>query len=176
MTEDMRSVQAITDKGKATVRVEDLRRYAAARHNLHKDHASSRPLSIDYELIGLVGEWQFAYEFGMPMDLTPRIGGDGACDFFTPAGSLDVKTARLAFNLLREVDKPHARYLVLAEYTPSPPAARLMGWEYDTQMLRHPMRTFGKHTIVNHYKLYKDLRKMDVLHWIFANARGVANA
>lgn len=81
---------------------------ARRRETLHMGHSSSRPLSQDYELVGLAGELAFAEEFGYQVDTSDRPGGDGRVDFHTPAGTVDVKTARKALNLLREQGKPHA--------------------------------------------------------------------
>ena len=46
----------------------DLRKIANDREMLHKNHASSRPLSKDYEYIGLKGEEEFGKEFNLELD------------------------------------------------------------------------------------------------------------
>ena len=46
----------------------DLRKIAADRERLHKNHASSRPLSKDYEYIGLKGEEEFGKEFNLEIE------------------------------------------------------------------------------------------------------------
>ena len=59
----------------------DLRKMASERERLHKHHESSRPLSKDYEYIGLKGEEKFAEEFIMEIDHKLRPEGDGGKDF-----------------------------------------------------------------------------------------------
>ena len=95
----------------------DLKKIAAQRENLHKNHASSRPLSKNYEYLGLKGEAKFSEEFEIPMDNKLRPSGDGGRDFPSVLGNIDVKTARKAFNLLVEVGKVVSDVYVLAKYT-----------------------------------------------------------
>lgn len=158
----MDRARARTDNGEVTVSIEDLKEYADRRNNLHRGQNTSRPLSQNYELVGLAGEWQFALEFGMVMDLTERVNGDGKVDFHTPIGTIDVKTARKAYNLLIEVNRPHADILVLAAYDDETGEAELLGWESYQEMRRAPYKDFG-YGIVNHYKSVSALRSMDEL-------------
>ena len=44
-----------------------LRQEALARESLHRYHASSRPLSKDYEYVGLMGEYLFADTYNQPV-------------------------------------------------------------------------------------------------------------
>ncbi len=143
-----------------------LRSVADERARLHAHHASSRPLSVDYELVGLAGEVAFGERFGYAVDLTLRPGGDGRIDFEADGLTLDVKTARLAFNLLREQGKPHADILVLAEYFDETEKARLVGWEWDYVMVQCPTKTFG-YGVVNHYKHRSQLRSISLLDEVF---------
>ena len=53
-----------------------IKRIARERHELHKRHSSSRPLSTDYELVGLMGEVAFAVFSGVSPDLSLRPEGD----------------------------------------------------------------------------------------------------
>jgi hypothetical protein len=128
----------------------DLKKIAAQRENLHKNHASSRPLSKNYEYLGLKGEAKFAEEFGIPMDNKLRPEGDGGRDFPSVLGNIDVKTARKAFNLLVEVGKVVSDVYVLAKYTDETDEAELLGWEYKDKILKAPTKDFG-YGIINHY-------------------------
>jgi hypothetical protein len=139
-----------------------LREIARVRMELHKDHSSSRPLSADYEYIGLLGEWEFSQKYGLPIDLTLRSGGDGRKDFTTGIGTIDVKTANKAFNLLRETNKPHADILVLAQYLEEDDNVAFLGWEYDKNMVLCPHQDFG-YGIDNYYKSWQELRTMSSL-------------
>ena len=140
-----------------------LKKAAAARVKLHAGSKSTRALGPDYQYVGLAGERAFAVEFGIPMDLELRPRGDGGVDFRTVAGTVDVKTYRKAYNLLREKGKPHADILVLAQYNEGARAAELVGWEYDSVLVRQPAKDFG-YGVVNHYLHRSKLRPMKELH------------
>jgi hypothetical protein len=140
---------------------DELKQLAAKRHKAHLNQKSSRPLSEDYELLGLLGEEAFARAFGLTsrsLDILPN--GDGRWDFAEAFMlTIDVKAAERPLNLLREVDKPHADILVLAGVNLEKRTVRLIGWEYDAVMVRCPSKDFG-HGIINHYKRAEDLRPM----------------
>lgn len=149
---------------KALLTQEEVRALADARAEQHEGKISCRPLSKDYELIGLVGEEAFALEFGMGTDhhrLTPH--GDGRIDFHSPAGTIDVKTAEKAYNLLMERGKPHADILVLAKFNRGDTTATLLGWEYSSEMEKMPYKDFG-YGIINHYKHNTQLRPIEELY------------
>lgn len=55
------------------VSVDALRSLAKARHDLHMKQATHRPLSEDYEFVGLLGEQAFSRWSNIPMDLTMRV-------------------------------------------------------------------------------------------------------
>ena len=140
----------------------DLRAVAEARHNLHEGKASSRPLSEDYELVGLAGEDALADFCGGEVDITPRPNGDGGTDchialFFT----VDVKTARKAFNLLVEVGKVKADIYVLASYENG--TARLLGWEWGRVVASIPPVDIGGFGIMSHAIPLSKLRPMSEL-------------
>lgn len=147
---------------------EFIRCIAEIREIAHAGQKSSRPLSDGYEYIGLLGEFVFAQKFGFPIDLSIKPMGDGRKDFTTSVGTLDVKTARKAYNLLREVDKDHADILVLAQYYDDLDWIRLVGWEYDLEMAKCPYRDFG-YGIINYYKSASELRPMEELERLLAN-------
>jgi hypothetical protein len=144
-----------------------MRRLARRREEVHKDSPTSRPISPDYEFLGVVGEWVFEEITGFPMDRSVKREGDGRVDFMTPLGPLDVKTARKAYNLLRECDKEHADVLVLAQFHEGPPVgATLLGWEWGRVMLECPTRVFrGDWGILNHFKAAQQLRSMHTLYF-----------
>lgn len=133
---------------------------AAARVRLHEGQASNRPLSEDFEFVGLVGEVEFARAYRQPLDLQFRRGGDNGIDFIVPlAFTLDVKCARNAFNLLVEQGKVEADIYVLAQYSDVARRADLLGWEYGATIARAPFKDFG-FGIVNHYIPRGALRPM----------------
>lgn len=141
-----------------------LKAEADARHALHLGHTTSRPLSKDYELVGLAGEKEFAIQFNQPMDWGRKPKGDGGVDFVIPIRfTVDVKTARAAYNLIVERGKVAADIYVLAEYTDGPPTnAHLWGWAFKGEVLSAPVRDFG-YGITNHYIPRDSLRPMGEL-------------
>ena len=140
----------------------DLRKIAEEREAIHKDHTSSRPLSDNYEYIGLKGEAQFSEEFGINLDLKLRPGGDKGSDFLTKLGSGDVKTAGKAYNLIVEKNKVDADIYVLAQYNDSNDKAILLGWTIRNQVLDAPVKDFG-YNIINHYIPKSKLMPMESL-------------
>jgi hypothetical protein len=136
-----------------------LRAEAMARHELHQSHPSHRPLSEDYELIGLCGEAALAQMFGLSVDMVRRPGGDGGVDnvlrLRTATGpqefKVDVKTARKPNNLIVEVGKlKPATIYVLAGYAPLAGKATLLGWEWGRVLHKAPSKDFG-YGVINHY-------------------------
>jgi hypothetical protein len=142
-----------------------LEEIARERDALHKGQDSCRKLSAGYEYIGLLGEWYFSKLFKLPIDFSLKSDGDSRTDFKTKAGSIDVKTARKPYNLLREINKPHSEIIVLAGYNEKEDDIYFLGWEYDKEMLKCPKKDFG-YGVINHYKAadqlrsIKDLREM----------------
>ena len=149
----------------------DLKKIAEEREVLHKNHTSSRPLSKNYEYIGLKGEAQFSEEFGINLDLELRPGGDKGSDFSTKLGSIDVKTARKAYNLIVEKNKVDADIYVLAQYSDSNDKAILLGWAVKNQVLDAPAKDFG-YNIINHYIPKSKLMPMDSLKNFINGANG----
>ena len=137
-----------------------IRAIAKRRHDIHKNHASSRPLSKDYELVGLSGEIAFGEFANLEADLSERPEGDNGVDFEAPNGmTIDVKTARRAYNLIHETGKKFANIYVLAQYDENTESATLMGWEYGTTLAKAPTKDFG-YGIINHYISKDRLRPM----------------
>ena len=142
-----------------------LRVEAAEREALHKNHASSRPLSDNYEYIGLMGEYLFADKFNQPRDRTLRPQGDGGWDFFFPGfGGVDVKTARKPFNLLVEYEHLLLDRTIYVQcgYNDDTDSAYFIGWAYGWD-LDPPVRRFGTSPIWNHWLPRKWLYSMDTL-------------
>jgi len=139
----------------------DLYEVSQRRHALHVNHASSRPLSKDYEFIGLVGEAAFGMQFNLQVDLTDRPGGDNGTDFYTSMGNLDVKTALKPINLFREEGKAHAEKLILAGWDQTKRRVDFYGWEYEATIVEQcPVpKDFG-YGIMNHHKHRSKLRSM----------------
>ena len=140
----------------------ELRKIASQREKLHENHESSRPLSKDYEYIGLKGEEAFAKEFKKEIDKELRPEGDAGRDFEDILGNIDVKTARKAYNLIVEEGKVVSDIYVLAQYFDDTDEAYLVGWEYKDKVLAAPKRDFG-YGIVNHYISKQELRTISSL-------------
>jgi hypothetical protein len=146
----------------------DIKALASSREAIHRSHASSRPLSVNYEYIGLLGEACFAEEMGLELDRTARPGGDKGVDFITPLGTIDVKTARKAYNLIHEQGKAIANILVLAQYDDSTDSITFLGWEYGTVVTSRPTRDFG-YRVINHFIPVKSLKPMESLKTLLAS-------
>jgi hypothetical protein len=142
---------------------EIVRLEAKKRHESHKNHATSRPLSPDYEFLGLSGELEFAQQTGVMIDLERRLDGDKGVDFVVPVRlSVDVKTARKPFHLIHEAGKKFADLYVLAKYDDEKEKADLIGWEFGSALKAAPTKDFG-YGIINHYIPAGDLRPMHTL-------------
>ena len=59
----------------------DVNTLAKQRNDVHANHSSSRPLSKDYQKIGIIGEITFSKEFNVPFDASLRPEGDRGVDF-----------------------------------------------------------------------------------------------
>lgn len=137
-----------------------IRTIANQRVSLHAQHSSCRPLSEDYEYVGLLGEVRFAETLNLSVDLSTRPKGDNGIDFYTPIGTIDVKTARKAYNLIVEKGKVFADIYVLAQYADDKVA--FLGWEHGDEIKQCPTRDFG-YGIINHYKPVSQLKHMMLL-------------
>lgn len=147
-------------------RTEKLKDEAQARHDLHKDQASHRPLSKGYEYVGLRGEDEFAERLGTSLDWTRRPGGDKGVDFVIADITIDVKTARKAYNLIVEKGKVWADIYVLAGYSDEDDSVFFWGWELGHNMLRRPLKRFHEDGPLNHYLPRTGLKSMGDL-WAF---------
>lgn len=130
---------------------EEVMAFAKDRSALHKDHASCRQLSENYDEIGMAGELAFGKMFGLMPDLELRPEGDKGVDFRVILGlSVDVKTAQKPYNLIHEVGKPFADLYVLCQYHDDTGRATIIGWETGSILRAAPTRDFG-YGVVNHY-------------------------
>jgi hypothetical protein len=138
--------------------VDYARAIAAERNDLHSSHKSSRPLSENYEVVGLSGEFEFGRLVGLMPDLSQRPEGDKGVDFIVSMPlSVDVKTARKALNLIHERGKPFADIYVLAEFDEQRQRATIVGWAYGTTLKSAPSKDFG-YGVINHYIPRESLR------------------
>lgn len=133
---------------------------AQQRHDLHKAHASSRPLSDGYEDVGVTGEFAFGAFCGLMPDVTARPAGDKGIDFRVLLRfSVDVKTARRPGHLIHEAGKPFADIFVLARYDDDTQQAELLGWEWGAKLKLAPIKDFG-YGVLSHYIPAGNLRPM----------------
>lgn len=135
---------------------------ANARHEVHDGQDSSRPLSADYELLGLMGEVQGEVDYGLKRDARILAQGDGRIDFYLPDGrSGDWKVARKCYNILMESGKPHADILVAGLWHEVGEGCWVewLGWEYRDELLKVEPKDFG-YGVINHYRAVDNLRPM----------------
>lgn len=134
---------------------------AQQRSGTHVGHKSQRILSDDYNLVGVCGEDAFADEFDLEIDDSIRPSGDKGVDFILNLPfTVDVKTAKLPYNLLLEVGKPVVDIYVLADYNKS--NSILLGWEWGKTLAQAPSKDFG-YGVINHYIPAEDLRPISTL-------------
>ncbi|NBW18580.1 MAG: hypothetical protein EBR82_62465 [Caulobacteraceae bacterium] len=141
----------------------DLAAIAKARSELHRDHASTRRLTQDHDLVGLVGEAEAANYLGAEVDLASRPAGDGGIDFHIALYfSVDVKTTRRHDgDLLVEAKSANADIYVLAHFVDG--KATLIGWEWGKHVKEYEPYDVGGHGIVSHKVPRRNLRPMDTL-------------
>ena len=138
-----------------------LQRIAEQRSYTHIGHTSQRILSENYNLIGVCGEDAFAKEFNLEIDDSVKPAGDNGTDFVLGLQfSVDVKTAKLPYNLLLEVGKPVSDISVLAGYNDG--NTKLIGWEWGLKLSQAPTKDFG-YGVINHYIPAENLRPMTEL-------------
>jgi hypothetical protein len=143
--------------------LERAKRLAKIREDLHLNHKSHRPLSKGYEVIGVYGEMKFEAITGYPMDEGGHIQGDRGIDFRTPAGNIDVKTAKSAPFLIIEKGKCHTDIIyVLAQIDYID--VTMLGWEHGSVMAERPYKPWPPKGVINHYKAMRQLRPMESLY------------
>jgi hypothetical protein len=144
---------------------ERARHVATARHELHKDQKSHRQLSDDYEYVGILGEMDFADEYGFTFNDELYIAGDGGVDFSfhtkdTRKYTIDVKTAQRPKNLIVEVGKITSDIYILRGFKDDSTYA--IGWETKTNIAKAQTGTMLGHNVVNHIISAKDLLPMEL--------------
>jgi len=117
------------------------------------------------DYMALLGEYEFCQRYGLALDLSPRINGDGGKDgtIATLRGEFcwDVKTYENPRNLLVTSYrcKPRVIY-VLAQYFPALDSVSLLGWQWGKILLRGEAKDWGGKGIISYACLAKDLRPM----------------
>jgi len=133
------------------------------RESIHANHESSRPLSDDYEYLGLAGEWMLGELCGLMPNLTLMPNGDGGVDQMIPLFfSFDVKVARKPFNLIHEQGQPFADIFILGRYIEDEKRGEPIGWEWGSVLKRAPVKDFG-YGVINHYIPAGKLKSMELL-------------
>ncbi len=138
----------------------EAQRIADIRDAAHED--DGRHFNPDFELVGVAGELAFEQWSGIPIG--PGLNGAGDEEDFKVAGiQIDVKTFQKANNLIVEAAriKPGTAY-VLAQYEPQG-FIEFRGWEWGKVMQTMDVKTFGKHTIPNHFQHWHAIRPMHQL-------------
>lgn len=116
--------------------------------------------------IGAAGELAFAKQYGLDVDEEARPGGDGHIDFKVGKVTIDVKTARKAYNLLVkewEIDKA-ADVLVLGQYI-NDEHVEFLGWIHRENLRMRDKKDFGK-GIVSYYVAAGNLNPMKDLEGV----------
>ena len=136
-----------------------LEKEARDRHELHRGHPTHRPLSSDYELVGLAGEAVFAELYGLERDRERRPDGDDGKDFSFNGWLVDVKTARKAYYLLVEVGHlGQADLYVLMSYAEeAEEAARPVGWTTREELVLREPRDIGGMGVLSYWVPRADL-------------------
>lgn len=146
-----------------TSRNNDLRRHGDMRHRVHRQHKTSRPLSKDYELVGLAGEQAFAEKFKIEVDLTIRPKGSRSINFTMHGKTINVMTARKPNHLLVEQGKVKADIFVLAIYHDDTQAATLLGWASREEVLAKIPWDVGGFGIQSHAIFHTQLHPIEEL-------------
>ena len=152
--------------------IEELRGLAAGRD---KTGASSqRVWNKNHDLVGILGEIAFGLRFGLKPDFDIKAKGDDRIDFTVTVDGVDITidvkstehpTVETAM-LLREKDKPHADILVLGQVSLASKMVYLLGWEWDSEMLKQATMKFGGQWdkgAENHMKYAPSLKKIELL-------------
>ena len=103
------------------------------------------------EFVGLVGEFAFAEDFGVEVDQSLKVDGDGGKDFlqFPKVGKIDVKAAQIPNNLLVEEGHVRADVFVLYGFDINKETAWSVGWTYKEEVLAKTPQAWPQ-KVVNH--------------------------
>ena len=140
---------------------ETAKAYSVERYRNHIGQATYKPLSINHEYIGLLGEVAFSAVYALPLTWEDLKGGGDECDFRIGNLTIDIKTYRRPVNVLCKQHKRHADRIVLAKYV-SDEAIKLIGWDYYDMIKRSQPKDFGR-GIINHHREAGELMDMKEL-------------
>jgi hypothetical protein len=131
----------------------EARRREASHHAGHRDFRPHlRPVGAN--LMGLRGEEAFAERFGLQVDLTPRLDGDGHVDMqltLRTTYKIDCKAALVPKDLIVEVGKCFPRTIyVLCRYHEDTDSCTLLGWQWGSVLLKTAPKDYGK-GVMNHW-------------------------
>ena len=156
------------------MRDDEIAREAVRRQASHEGQASCiayehlRPRG-DGNLLGLRGEEAFGERFGLPVDLSHRITGDGGRDFvidlYTDSGVVetfvvDCKAAMHPKDLVVEKKrcKPKTIY-VLCKYWQDEDRCTLIGWQWGVVLMRSTPKDYG-YGVINYWWPRGELRNL----------------
>jgi hypothetical protein len=132
-------------------------------HRNHRPHL--RPVGA--HLMGLRGEQAFAERYGLKVDLTPRLNGDGGEDLklTTTAGTfpVDCKAALIPKDLIvdKHYCKPNVIY-VLCRYVEAEDRCELIGWQWGKVLMKSEPKDYG-YGVINYWQPSGQIRKMEEL-------------
>jgi len=158
------------------MRDDDIAREAWRREaSHHEGHRNFRPhlRPRGANLMGLRGEEAFAREFGLTVDLTPRLKGDGGRDLEIRLRTdiegvslfkVDCKAAIIPKDLIVEVGccRPKTIY-VLCRYWEEDDICTLLGWQWGHTLLCSTPKDYG-YGIINLWCPRNSLRDLQDLH------------
>lgn len=153
-------------------RDDDIAREAWRREaSHHAGHRNFRPhvRPRGANLMGLRGEQAFAERFGLQVDLTPRLNGDGGRDLEIKLRTdtegvdtykVDCKAAIIPKDLIVEVSRclPKTIY-VLCRYIEADDRCDLLGWQWGLVLLCSPPKDYG-YGIINFWCPRNELRDL----------------
>jgi len=149
----------------------EARRRDASHHEGHRKFRPHLRPNRDSNLVGLRGEAAFAERFGLEVDLTPRLGGDGHKDLTIALKvddevrhyNVDCKAAVKPKDLIVETDvcSPLTIY-VLCRYHQNEDRCTLIGWQWGAVLMRSTPRDYG-YGVINYWCPAQDCRSIDEL-------------
>jgi hypothetical protein len=139
----------------------------------HPGHRNFRPhlRPVGANLIGLRGEQAFAAEFGLAVNLTPMLGGDGHRDlqitlrneFGERRFVVDCKAAVIPKDLIVKTDEcSEGTIYVLCRYWQDKDRCTLLGWQWGGALLRTTPRDYG-YGVMNYWLPARLLRPISEL-------------
>jgi len=131
----------------------------------HEGHRNFRPhlRPIGANLMGLRGEQAFGERYGIPVNLEPKLGGDGGRDLRVPVRAVlpvDCKAAVFPKDLIVEAErtKPWTIY-VLCRYLEGEDRCELLGWQWGRILMRSEPKDYG-YGVLNHWQPRALIRPM----------------